>query len=455
MRRIHLVTLLVILGFCLQQTLWAAEVTNADITKLMTEMQKMRNDYETQIADLRAELKDLKNQQDQQVSQPVEQAEGKGVDVEYVGRRQGPFEKGGLVADTHSGFGKVSVGGYADIELENFQNNNSTFDQHRFVLNIGAEVGERLRFYSEYEIEHGGPNAAGGDGEAKVEQAWMDFLINDAVNLRAGALLVPFGRYNLYHDSDLQDLTDRPLVARDVIPTTWTESGAGFYGEFNPAIGNFEDLEVAYQFYFINGLSTGFSDTGLGGARGSLESDNNNNKALVGRLVFSPALGQELGISGYAGEASSEGDDIYGIGVDFLSAWGPWEFLGEWAYFSTEESDAGVLGGTGEIPDFFQGAYLQANYHFWFDFLNDTFLGSTFENPTFTLVGRFDWARIGDDFDVATTKDNEEWRWTLGINYRPVESWVLKLEYENNFSRRETLERGNDEGFIASIAMGF
>jgi hypothetical protein len=36
-----------------------------------------------------------------------------------------------------------------------------------------------------------------------------------------------------------------------------------------------------------------------------------------------------------------------------------------------------------------------------------------------------------------------------------VESWVLKLEYQNNFSRNETLERGNNEGFIASVAMGF
>ena len=45
-----------------------------------------------------------------------------------------------------SGFGNVSVGGYADIEFENFENSNSTFDQARFILNIGAQPHERLIF---------------------------------------------------------------------------------------------------------------------------------------------------------------------------------------------------------------------------------------------------------------------------------------------------------------------
>jgi len=433
---------------------FADQNPNLQLDRLATEMKQLRQDYEMRISALQLQVEDLQKNQNQKIEKIENKTGEKPLDVSYVGRQEGPFEKGGLVAKTHSGFGTVSVGGYADIELENFQNTNSTFDQHRWILNVGAELGERLRFYSEYEIEHGGTDAAGG-GEAKVEQAWIDFMIRDEINLRAGALLVPFGRYNLYHDSDLQDLTDRPLMARDIIPTTWTESGAGFYGEFNPVFGNYEDLGVGYEFYFVNGLNDGFSDTGLRGARGSIETDNNNTKSLVSRMVVSPALGHEIGLSGYWGDINTQDDDIKGIGVDFLSTWGPAEILGEWAFFSANESPVTPAGGTGNIANHFQGAYLQTNYHFWFDFLNDTFLGRTFDNPTFTLVGRFDWAQINDDADLATTKDNEEWRWTVGINYRPVESWVLKLEYQNNFTRREVLERGNNEGFIASIAMGF
>lgn len=427
--------------------------TASDLEALRIEIKQMREQYESQISQLQTEVRELKQSRDLGVSQPAGTADQKGDKagepvIKYVGRQEGPFQKGGLLLKNPSGFGQVSVGGYADIELENFQKAHSTFDQHRWIINIGAELGERLKFYSEYEIEHGGPDASGG-GEAHVEQAWMDYLIHEMINLRAGALLVPFGRYNLYHDSDLQDLTDRPILARRVIPTTWTESGAGLHGRFNPRIGSYEDLEIGYEMYFINGFNSAFSDTGLRGARGSIESDNNNAKSLVGRIVASPAIGHELGLSGYWGDYNGEDDDLKGLGIDFLTTWGPWEFLGEWALFSADDSAAG------DVADTLQGMYLQANYHFWFDFLNNTFLGKSFENPTFTLVGRFDWAEIDDDSDTAVNLANREGRWTLGINYRPVESWVLKLEYQNNFNRGETLERGDKEGFIASIAMGF
>ena len=81
-------------------------------------------------------------------------------------------------------------------------------------------------------------------------------------------------------------------------------------------------------------------------------------------------------------------------------------------------------------------------------------LKTGFDDPTFTLIGRYDWARIDDDGD-ATVGDNEEERWTLGFNYRPVESWVLKLEYQWNRTEVETLERGNNDGFFGSVAIGF
>lgn len=465
MKKIMAVLCVFSVAFSFQSYAFADESASAMMKNLMEEMKQLRNDYEAQISTLVKEIEDLKKNQTKQISQSIDdmkkevekdvdkKVDDKLLNVDYVGRQQGPFGKGGLVAKTQSGFAEVSVGGYADIELENFQESNSAFDQHRFILNIGASLGERLRFFSEYEIEHGGPDAAGG-GSAKIEQAWIDFLIHEAINFRAGALLMPFGRYNIYHDSDLQDLTDRPLVNRDVIPTTWTEAGAGFHGRFYPTIGSYEDLELSYEFYMVNGLDAGLSDTGLRGARGSLGSDNNNNKAVVGRVVASPAIGHEIGLSGYWGDYNNEDDSIAGIGVDFLSTWGPLELVGEWAYFSAGESGANVLGTPGDVADHTQGLYVQANYHFWFDFLDDSFLGRAFDNPTFTLVGRYGWAQILDDFD-ATGRDNEEWRWTIGLNYRPVESWVLKLEYQNNETQLEALERGNSEGFIASIAMGF
>ncbi len=418
-----------------------------ELDDLRKEIKQLRQDYETKIQALQEKVEELSQNQAAKIAQIEEKVDKKTLDIDYVGRYEGPFKKGGLVVKNPFGFGNVSLGGYMDHEFENFGNSKATFDQHRWILNIGAELSNRLRFYSEYEIEHGGPNAS-GSGQAKVEQAWVDYLINDAINFRLGALLVPFGRYNIYHDSDLQDLTDRPLVARDIIPTTWTESGAGIYGGFNPSIGNYEDLELDYELYVINGLDDTFSDTSMSGGKGSIGSDNNDAKSVAGRLVLSPALGQEIGFSSYWGKYDNSGNDIVGGAIDWLSTWGPLELVGEYAYFDVDEPSGG------NVADSFKGYRIQANYHFWPEFLNNTFLGRDFDDPTLTLMGRYGWAKIDDDSD-ANLGDNEEERFTLGFNYRPVESWVFKLEYQWNTTKNESLERGNNNGFIASVAMGF
>ncbi len=325
-----LLSVICVLGLLFNNSPAFAAEDNEEIQALKNEIQVLREDYEQRMQKLQSQIETLSQRQDQKITEIEQKVAENTLNVDYVGRYQGPFQKGGLLINNPSGFGNVSVGGYMDHEFLNFENSNSTFDQHRWIINIGAELGERLRFYSEYEIEHGGPDANNsGDGEAKVEQAWVDYLIQDWVNVRMGAVLVPMGRYNIYHDSDLQDLTDRPIVSRDVIPTTWTESGAGLHGKFNPTIGEYDDLIIGYETYVINGLDNGFSDTGLGGGRGSLKSDNNNSKAAVGRLTLSPALGHEVGFSGYWGRYNSAGDAITGGAVDWLTTWGPLELLGE------------------------------------------------------------------------------------------------------------------------------
>ena len=105
-------------------------------------------------------------------------------------------------------------------------------------------------------------------------------------------------------------------------------------------------------------------------------------------------------------------------------------------------------------PGSMKGFYIEPRYHFWPKLLDSTFLGRGFEDPKFTLVNRYDWVKIGDDGD-ANTGSNEERRYTLGLNYRPIESWVFKIEQQWNVSGNETLERGDKEGTVLSMAIGF
>ena len=58
-----------------------------------------------------------------------------------------------------------------------------TFDQHRLIPFIYSDVSDRVKFATEIEFEHGGPDTtggvSGGKGELKVEFATIDFLMTD------------------------------------------------------------------------------------------------------------------------------------------------------------------------------------------------------------------------------------------------------------------------------------
>ena len=144
--------------------------------------------------------------------------------------------------------GGTTVGGYIDHEL--FWNDKAkTFDQHRFIPFLFSEVSDRIYVAAEIEFEHGGN--VGGDGEIKLEFATLDIAFHEAVSLRGGVILSPLGRFNLIHDSPLNDLTNRPLMAREIVPTTLSESGMGLFGTFYPS----EAAVMGYELYVVNGFA--------------------------------------------------------------------------------------------------------------------------------------------------------------------------------------------------------
>jgi hypothetical protein len=190
---------------------------------------------------------------------------------------------------------------YNNLSRGNLDNpSRHSFGQQRLVPFIYADITDHIKFATEIEIERGGPNAPIGqsttvnsDGSMQIEFAQLDYLINEAINTRAGLLLMPVGKFNLLHDSPLNDLVDRPMVSRIIIPSTWFEAGAGIYGSLYPSSRSKLDYEV----YAVNGMSQtagGITDAGVRAARGSVSRDRDDNKAVVGRLAFSPILGIEV-----------------------------------------------------------------------------------------------------------------------------------------------------------------
>ncbi len=342
------------------------------------------------------------------------------------------------------------LGGYMDFEFGVPQDENDHFEQERLIPFIYSEVSEQVRFATEIEFEEGGPDSPQGGGEVSVEFATMDFLMKDWANLRGGLVLSPLGKLNLVHDSPIQDLTDRPIVDRLIIPTTLTEAGIGFFGRIEPPSEE-SVWEVNYELYAVNGFEVLEDDgtvhvdreEGLRDARGSASEDVNNSPAAVGRLAWSPLLGLEFAGSFHVGLYDEDGENLLGI-YALDAAWqsGPFELLFEGAYADFERDDFAEASG---VPEDFIGFYMQANYHWMPECLRSCWPAVFRPDSTFTSVVRWDQV----DLDGNRTE-----RVTLGLNFRHTEQTVFKLDYQFNLEDFEHGEVDNDE-FIFSFATYF
>jgi hypothetical protein len=324
---------------------------------------------------------------------------------------------------------KTVLGGYGEVEFHKEQGRDSQFVHHRYVLFIYSTLHPRISTATELELEFGGsPTKRDGvqqAGEALLEFSVIDFKITEWLIARGGILLVPFGAYNIRHDSPTQDLTERPLPMMTITPSTWFEAGAGFLGKFE--IG---DHRIAYEAYAINGLDSKITEQhGMKGAIGSKGEDNNDDKALVARVSWSPDLRLEIGASGYTGAYDDQKHRVRMWGADLTSRLGWFELQGEWV---RADIDAGFVQGFSSaspantriaVPTAMQGGYLQTNMHFTIPWLWK-YLPADLADAVMTGVVRMETT------DTNTHSDNsfDVQKATLGLNFRPIENYVLKTE---------------------------
>jgi hypothetical protein len=240
-----------------------------------------------------------------------------------------------------------------------------------------------------------------------------------------------------------------------VMPTTWMEPGLGAYGTFYPN----DEWEMNYDIYLSQGLTDLLEDgRGLIPARPSLSVDNNANKAISGRLGLSPFIGLDLGLGGYFAAIDPEGRKNLGMLVaDATYTLGPWEFLAEGGgVFFDPITHLDAQGQSQTLKGPMWGYYLEGHYHFFPEFLKNSFLGRDFEKAVFTAFARISQA----DTDASVLNYNDRLFLTLGLNYRPTPNTAIKLEYQWAIET-EALVKGDpskevaNDQIVASLAVGF
>ncbi|MCW8128785.1 MAG: hypothetical protein KIS92_00240 [Planctomycetota bacterium] len=457
-------------------SLMAGEVSNAE---LLAEIKAMREAYEGRISTLESTIKTLQAEKADgarrvDIKKGIDKALGEDKVATAVVERPGP--KSALSGNAVRAATNVTLGGYTEFSYIDRGDRTKSFDQTRTVLEIGAQVHERITFYTEWEIEHGAIIAGGeeSDGELELEQAWVDFNINDALNFRTGMILVPVGHYNLYHEGWINNFVDRPLVDRRVIGTTWFEEGAGFHGQ----VLDTESLGLSYEAYVFNASDA--REVGASGFRGIRREGNGpvyrNQKAGAFRVAFEPARSLkrfadqfEIGVSGYISGFNGlrEDDDAPKLGGD-----GTVQIFAIDATYEKSFKEKGTLGVRGEAamahvsPGREPGApgqqswgyYLEGYYSFWPGFLTESPFGKGFKDPRLVFAVRYDW--VDADIDSFDRKDLS--RTSVGISYRPTSRVVYKLDYQIDHAESRDGSGLSDSGdgsrtdaFLFGVALGF
>ena len=298
----------------------------------------------------------------------------------------------------------TTIGGYGELHYNNISSDagdSEEIDFHRFVLFFGHEFTDRVRFFSELELEH----SIAGDGqpgEVELEQAYVDFLINDNLTARTGLFLLPLGILNETHEPPTFYGVERNDVENILIPSTWWEAGAGMNGRFGQGF--------SWDASVHSGLAmptTGGSAFRVRSGRQKVGEAIASDPAYTFRLKYTGTPGLELSASyQYQADPSQVPGDgldtgqlftahaIYNRGGFGLRAlYAGWKFDGD----AVEAADA----------DDQSGWYIEPSYRL---------------NEKWGIYARYEDIDAARDVDKFTQNE-------IGFNYWPTDGVVLKLDY--------------------------
>ncbi len=346
---------------------------------------------------------------------------------------------------------KTSVGGYGELHYNNLENDGTggdldRVDFHRFVLYFAHEFTDRIRFFSELELEHAltADTADGsGPGEVELEQAFLEFDLTPNHRLTTGLNLIPVGIINPTHEPPTFYGAERNPVETEIIPSTWWEAEIGAHGQIMPGLN--------YDVMLHSGLevpTTGSSAWRIRSGRNKVAEASADDAAMSARLRYTGIPGLEVGVTGqYQADVtqSSFSEDIsawlFEAHVDFRR--GPFGFRGLYAHWDLDDGPIGT-GPAAVGADDLEGFYVEPSYRFR---IPGTVPG---EIGVFARYNQYD-ARNG--FGGALLQYIEYQQIDVGLNYWPHQNVVFKFDYQ--WQDADGTANGEFDGFNLGVGYQF
>jgi hypothetical protein len=307
------------------------------------------------------------------------------------------------------------------------------------------ELTPKILFDSRLEIE-----PSGGGTNVNLVNAQISYLLNDYIALGVGEFFSPSNVFvERFEPQWINKLPDRPLaVYHGILPNI--SVGAQVRGGF--PIG---PTRANYAFYVSNGPVLNTFDAGTAGTLDfNSYTDNNDNKAVGGRVGFLPIPGVEVGYGfetskpGFQGTAFSrvqalvQSVDLQ-VTRDSDLLKGRINLFAQYAWSHVDHAiyDPDGSLGFGPLPLTAKrdGGYAELAYR-------PTKLDNDFLR---NLEMIFRWDHLSRD--PSGLGDPEETRYTLGLNYWLSPSTVVKVAYEWDQPNGEA----NRNALLLQTAMGF
>ena len=328
----------------------------------------------------------------------------------------------------------TSTFGYGEINYNRFRDSDRTAkaDLRRFVFGFGHNFNDKLSFQSEVEIEHGVASAE-DKGEVEIEQAYLNYRVNEALNFKGGLFLIPLGILNETHEPPTYYGVERNEVETRIIPTTWRELGAGVHGL------------IGQGFRYDVGITTGFDAGklddpafGIRSAHQEGQLADARNLSMYGALNYrSPGLLAGGGLfTGNTGQNGQANPLLKGVAAKFTL----WDVHGKYSLGGLDLQAlyaAGKLGDADKInaailassaapfaaPRSLKGWYGQAAYHFYRQ--------GDFDFAPFVRFERFE-IRQQEDIANGLLQDpnNLERIRTFGFNFKVHPQAVIKSDIQ-------------------------
>ena len=332
----------------------------------------------------------------------------------------------------------VALGGY--LEANSFYSSEDgvseglSFQARRLTVFMSATITKRIKFLSELEFED-------GTKEIGIEFAAMDVAFHPALNLRGGIIMNPIGAFNQNHDGPKWEFVERPDVAVNMLPATWSNAGFGLYGKTYK--GNWI---LGYEAYLTNGFDNSIIDneenkTFLPATKENEErfEENNSGKALAtGKIAIKNRKIGEIGFSYMGGIYNKFEDDgvtldqkrrvdVFAIDLNTTIQKTGTYIVGEVVWVMVD------------VPSTFTQQYGNKQQGAFVDVVQPILKRKIFdwEKATLNLAARLDYAdwNMGKFNETGTEIGDDLWAITPAISFRPSSQTVIRLNYRYQWQR--------------------